>query len=114
MEIIKISEILQSTEGELICGDKDKWITKISTDSRQIAQGDLFIALKGDRFDGHDFIEEVIKKGAGALIISKNIPSITDYRLSVTVIKVNDTLIALGKIAADYRQKFEIPIITNK
>lgn len=111
MEIIKISEILQSTEGELICGDKDKWITKISTDSRQIAQGDLFIALKGDRFDGHDFIEEVIKKGAGALIISKNIPSITDYRLSVTVIKVNDTLIALGKIAADYRQKFEIPII---
>lgn len=52
MEIIKISEILQSTEGELICGDKDKWITKISTDSRQIAQGDLFIALKGDRFDG--------------------------------------------------------------
>ncbi len=111
MEPIKIAEILQVTEGELLQGDKDKWITKISTDSRQITQGDLFIALKGDKFDGHDFIEEVIKKGTGALIISKNTPPIPNSQFPIPIIKVKDTLIALGKIAAYYRQKFKIPII---
>ncbi|MEW6097311.1 MAG: UDP-N-acetylmuramoyl-tripeptide--D-alanyl-D-alanine ligase [bacterium] len=111
MEPIKIDEILQAIEGELLQGDKDKWIAKISTDSRQITQGDLFIALKGDRFDGHDFVEEVIKKEAGALVISKDIQPVTSYQLPITIIKVRDTLIALGKIAAYYRQKFEIPIV---
>lgn len=107
MEPIKIDEILDVSEGKLLYGNKDAWINKISTDSRQIKKGDLFIALKGDRFDGHDFIQEVIKKGASGIIISKDVPPIT----GITSIKVKDTLIALGKIAAYYRQKFKIPII---
>jgi len=107
MEPIKIDEILQSTNGELICGDRNKWITKISIDSRKLTPGDLFIAIKGDRFDGHNFIEEVIKKGAGAIIVSKDIKP----DLPATTLKVNDTLIALGKIAAYYRQKFKIPLV---
>jgi len=111
MEPIKIDEIVQAIQGKLLQGDKDKWISRISTDSRQIRQGDLFIALKGERFDGHDFIEEVIKKEAGALVISKNIPLIINYQLPIPIIKVKDTLIALGNIAAYYRQKFNIPII---
>jgi len=107
MEPIKIDEILLSTKGELICGDRNKWITKISTDSRKLTPGDLFIAIKGDRFDGHNFIDEVIKKGAKAIIVSRDIKP----DLPVTTLKVNDTLIALGKIAVYYRQKFKIPLV---
>lgn len=107
MEPIKVSEILQSTEGELLKGDRDKWVSGISTDSRQINKGDLFIALKGDKFDGHNFIEEVIKKGGCGVIISQEVKSI----LPDITIKVKDTLVALGKLAAYYRQKFKIPIV---
>lgn len=107
MEPIKIDEILQTTKGDLVCGNINQWIIKISTDSRQTTEGDLFIAIKGERFDGHNFIDEVIKKGACGIIISQDIKP----DLSVTTIKVKDTLIALGKIAAAYRQKFNIPII---
>ncbi|MEW6621444.1 MAG: UDP-N-acetylmuramoyl-tripeptide--D-alanyl-D-alanine ligase [bacterium] len=110
MEPIKVDEILQATKGKLLSGNKDTWIPDISTDSRQIREGDLFIALKGDKFDGHNFIEEVMQKQASGLIISKEIP-ITDYRLPITIIKVTDTLVALGKIAAYYRQKFKIPVV---
>jgi UDP-N-acetylmuramoyl-tripeptide--D-alanyl-D-alanine ligase len=108
MEVIKIDEILNVTQGTLIQGDKNLSINRISTDSRKIEKGDLFIALKGNRFDGHDFIDEVIKKGASGILISKDI--VTSYQLPVTSIRVKDTLIALGKIAAYYRQKFNIPI----
>ncbi len=113
MEPLKIDEILLSTGGELLQGDKDKWICGISTDSRQpIIQGQMFIALKGDKFDGHDFIEEVIKKGVSALIISSNFQfPISNFQSPISIIKVKNTLIALGKIAADYRQKFQIPIV---
>ncbi|MDI6736256.1 MAG: UDP-N-acetylmuramoyl-tripeptide--D-alanyl-D-alanine ligase [bacterium] len=112
MEPLKIDEILLSTGGELLAGDKAQWICGISTDSRQIAQGQMFIALKGDKFDGHDFIDEVIKKGVSALIISSNFQfPISNFQFPISIIKVKNTLIALGKIAADYRQKFQIPIV---
>lgn len=108
---ISVNEILIATDGELICGDRD-WLIDagVSTDSRQILPSQLFIALKGDRFDGHEFIQQVIDRGVSGIIFSDEL-GIECVPKGVFAIKVKDTLIALGHLAAYYRQKFDIPVI---
>lgn len=78
--------------------------SSVSTDSRTIEQGELFVALRGPNFDGHDFLEEAFKKGAIAAVVSKDVPL-------PRTIRVADTLKALGDIAAAYRQTFDIPVV---
>ncbi|MCX7909879.1 MAG: UDP-N-acetylmuramoyl-tripeptide--D-alanyl-D-alanine ligase [Ignavibacteria bacterium] len=85
-------------------------INTISTDSRNIQEGDIFVALKGQNYDGHQFIDEAAKKGAILSIIEKDwYLSNPDVKFPVLV--VPDTLVALGEIANLYRSKFNIPII---
>ncbi len=79
-----------------------------SIDSRTIKRGESFIAIKGKRFDGHDFIDEAIKKGASGIILDKNIKLCLR---KIAVIKVKDTLKALGDIAANHRRRFDIPVV---
>ena len=85
----------------------------ISTDSRTSRRGELFIAIKGERFDGHDFVKDVIGKGATAVIISKEkARTLKKYTSGkVPVLIVEDTLRALGDIARCYRMRFNIPVI---
>lgn len=80
-------------------------ISKISTDSREIDENTLFIALIGERFDAHDFVDDVLKKGAKAVVCSKNVGD--DER----IIYVEDTGKALLQIAHGYRKMFNIPFI---
>ncbi|OIP39606.1 hypothetical protein AUJ95_05435 [Candidatus Desantisbacteria bacterium CG2_30_40_21] len=115
---ISIAEILIATGGELVSGDKGFLISGVSTDSRQILPDQLFIALKGENFDGHGFIGQVIDRGASGVVFSDELmieQNSTQTRMSVLqgvcAIRVKDTLIALGQIAAYYRNKFDIPII---
>lgn len=105
MESIKINEIIGCTNGDPknITGNFD--IKGVSTDSRNIKSGELFIALEGKNFDGHNYIEEVFKKGASAAVVSKEMGS------NYPIIVVKDTLEGLKKIAAYYKQKFPIPVI---
>jgi len=103
MEKLKVSEILKATGGRLIWGDLKREIPGISSDSRKIKKDELFIALKGASYNGHDFIPEAIKKEACGAIISKL--AITNYQLPFTIL-VKDTLKALGQIAQYYREKF--------
>ena len=72
METLKLREILEATGGELISGDPGAEIKSISTDSRTLKKGDLFIALKGKHFDGHDFLKEAREKGARGLLVENN------------------------------------------
>ena len=90
------------------CGSQtalDGEISKISTDSRDIDENTLFIALVGERFDAHDFVQDVLNKGAKAVVCSKKVCD--DER----VIYVEDTGKALLDIAHGYRKTFEIPFI---
>ncbi|MFH1097463.1 MAG: UDP-N-acetylmuramoyl-tripeptide--D-alanyl-D-alanine ligase [Candidatus Desantisbacteria bacterium] len=105
---ISVNEILIATEGELVCGDRE-WLLEagVSTDSRGILSEQLFIALKGENFDGHKFIGQVIDRGAGGVIFSDEV----GIGQIPCAIKVKDTLAALGHLAAYYRSKFNIPII---
>lgn len=105
MESLELNEIIGCLNGRTKNISKDIEIQGISTDSRNIAPGELFIALSGMNFDGHNYIENVFEKGAAAAIVSKDVDG--DY----PIIIVKDTLEALRKIAAFYRGKFHIPVI---
>lgn len=82
-------------------------ITEITFDSRKVKPGSLFVAIKGDSMDGHDFIEAAIKQGATAILTEKNIT--TDK--PVTIFHVSSTLSAIRALAHDYRNSFKIPFI---
>jgi UDP-N-acetylmuramoyl-tripeptide--D-alanyl-D-alanine ligase len=78
--------------------------TGVSTDTRSIEQGELFVALAGPNFDGHDFLEHAFEKGAVAALVSKDLPP-------ARTIRVADTLRALGDIAQAYRMSLDIPVV---
>ncbi|MBV8666012.1 MAG: UDP-N-acetylmuramoyl-tripeptide--D-alanyl-D-alanine ligase [Burkholderiaceae bacterium] len=78
----------------------------VSTDSRYIAPGNLFVALRGERFDAHDFLEQVAAQGAAA-VVAERVPE----GLNIPALLVPDTRVALGEIAAWWRSKFTIPVI---
>ena len=105
---LDVSKILEVTGGRLLQGDLHRRTPGISIDSRTLGPGKLFIALRGSRFDGHDFIEEAVAKGASGAIVSR-LP-VTSNQLPV-LIKVKDTIKALGQIAKAYRERFDIPFI---
>jgi UDP-N-acetylmuramoyl-tripeptide--D-alanyl-D-alanine ligase len=108
--MFKVTEILKATKGNLVCGNKDVIVEGVSIDSRTIKSGEAFIAIKGNNFDGQDFIKEAISKKAKAVIIQS-----TEYRVQstekISFILVKDTTKALGDIARFHREKFDIPII---
>ena len=78
----------------------------VSMDSRQVAAGNLFVALRGERFDAHDFLYEVAAKGVAA-IIAERVPE----GLAVPALVVPDTRVALGEMAAFWRRRFSLPVI---
>ncbi len=88
--------------------DEDVQITNVAIDSRTIQPGSLFIAIEGHQFNGHDYVQEALNKGAFAAIISQNIVSTQDHS---KLISVNSTLDALQKIAQFKRKKFNGPAI---
>lgn len=90
--------------------DKLKSINYVSIDSRNIKKNTLFIAIKGNRFDGHNFIKTAIKNGAIAVIINKNRLNEFDS-VKIPIITVKDTKLALGEIAGIWRKKLTTKII---
>ena len=78
----------------------------ISTDSRDIKEGDLYLAISGEKVDGHSFLEEVFEKGASTALVNKSIDNFKGK-----LIKVDDPVYAIGKIAKTWRDQFQIPVI---
>lgn len=81
-------------------------INGVSTDSRDIKPGDLFIAISGDRFDGHDFVKEAQAQGAVAAVVNRRVEGV-----NIPEFVVPDPLLALAKIAAAHRQDMHCPVI---
>jgi len=111
--MFKVQELIKATRGKLISGNVNLGIKGISIDSRTIRRQELFIAIKGNKYDGHSFIEEAISKGASCII--REAQNVARCPLSaareVVLIETRDTIRALGDIARFKRQKFDIPII---
>jgi UDP-N-acetylmuramoyl-tripeptide--D-alanyl-D-alanine ligase len=107
---INTKEILAIPGFKLIKGSSDTSFDKVVIDSRLVEEGYLFIAIKGENFDGHNFIEDVDKKGAKGIIISESeCEKATNF--SGTVISYSDTILALGEIAKLWRSKIKAKII---
>jgi UDP-N-acetylmuramoyl-tripeptide--D-alanyl-D-alanine ligase len=79
----------------------------VSTDSRSIAEGELYVALVGERFDGHDFVTEALSKGALGVVVSRRFPGAERAR----IYPVDDTLVALGALAAFRRRRLASPVV---
>ncbi len=111
--ILTVEEILRATGGKLLQGKKDSSFQGISTDSRTVGEGELFVALKGPRFDGHHYALEALRKKAGGVLVEKE--RVGDIRWngyrSRAVIAVDDTLAALGDMARDWRRKYNTPLV---
>ena len=107
MERLTIKEIIKAVRGELIYGSRRGEIIGVSIDSRTIKKGEIFFALKGERCDGHDFLEQAIEKGAKAAVVSKKRKK---FATKIAIIRVAHTLTALQELAKFYRQKFN-PVV---
>lgn len=103
-----ITEIAAITGGD-IRGELQGGVSGVSTDSRAVEPGHLFVPLRGERFDGHDFIPQVIDMGI-RVVLADRAPQ-SELPAPVTIIVVSDTLKALGDLAAAHRRRFTLPLI---
>ena len=111
--MLAISEILTAAKGRLTAGKTDIVFRGVTTDSREISRGDLFIALKGDNFDGHDYCLMALEKGAAAVLVQRDVASLPP---DAVVIRVEDTLAAYQQIARYYRRslgKLKVVAVTG-
>jgi UDP-N-acetylmuramoyl-tripeptide--D-alanyl-D-alanine ligase len=102
-----LRQLTEAAHGRLVQGDPGLGISGLSTDSRFIRPGELFIALKGERFDGHRFLETAVCSGASAVLVMETV----SLPKKTGVIQVTDTLKALGAIARAHRDRFVIPVV---
>ena len=104
--ILKVEDIIAATGGEIISGNSAVF-SGVSIDSRTIQEGELFVALRGRRFNGHDFLQEAFRKGNGA-IVNHSPAEVIEGK---TLISVQDTLRALQELARHMRLRRDIPVI---
>jgi len=107
MENFTVGDILKATKGRLVKGNASSFVSGISTDSRTLEADDIFVALIGERFDGHDFIAQAVSRGAMGALVSRDVGDLPVR----TLILVENTLQALGDIASLYRSGFNIPVV---
>ena len=104
MAVFKLQEVAEAVGGELVNGDLAQKSRGVSTDTRAIKQGELFIALIGENFDGHTFIDKAFQQGAVAAIVSDR--SIVSEHPDKAFIVADDTTKALQELASYHRRRF--------
>ncbi|MFR8003655.1 MAG: UDP-N-acetylmuramoyl-tripeptide--D-alanyl-D-alanine ligase [Hydrogeniiclostridium sp.] len=100
-------EIAEACGGVLLCGNENTVVTSVSTDSRRISAGALFVPLKGERTDAHMYIDAVFSAGAAATLTQNDTKKLDVHPW----ISVPNTEVALQKIASAYRSRFHIPVV---
>ena len=106
MTLFTLREAALEIPGAIVIGDENVAFDRVSTDSRTAGPGDLFIAIKGDRFDAHNFLPQVAQRGIAAALVTR-----TPDDFSVPAIKVKDTRVALGALAHGWRKRFTLPLV---
>ena len=105
MKSLLLEEVKHALQAELKTPSRKGVITGVKIDSRRVKTGDIFVAVVGENFDGHDFVEQAVSAGARAVVVSRNIPLSDAVRQSgVCVMRVDDTVKALGNLARFYRR----------
>ena len=101
----QLSELAQALGARMI--GPDVAVHGVSTDSRAVAGGQLFVALRGAHFDAHDFLEQAVAGGAAALMVTDE----SKLPAAISALLVEDTRLALGHLAAAWRARFSLPLI---
>lgn len=110
MATFTLGEVEQATRGRLLYPvEGTVHFSQVDTDTRTIAEGSLFVALKGERFDGHDFAAHASEKGAAGIIVQEDRPEYKQKGLAVFL--VPDTLKAYQDLARFHRRRFSIPVV---
>ncbi|MDR2365268.1 MAG: UDP-N-acetylmuramoyl-tripeptide--D-alanyl-D-alanine ligase [Zoogloeaceae bacterium] len=99
--------VIKAVSGRLAAGGGNVELVGVATDTRQVCAHRLFIALQGERFDAHDYLEEAVAQGAAALLTH----NVDKLPRGVPVIQVKDTRQALGELAAAWRREFTLPLV---
>lgn len=110
MEALKIKNVIKAVGGELLSGSDEILITSVSTNSKEIERGAIFVPIIGERVDAHKFISMALENGAVAAFTSKDIEE-KDRIEGKVYIQVENTIEALQKLGAYYRSLFPIPCI---
>jgi UDP-N-acetylmuramoyl-tripeptide--D-alanyl-D-alanine ligase len=97
--------VAEACDAEIRRGGDAIVVKNVCTDSRQAKSGDLFFAIRGEKFDGHDFLDEVAAKNVAAVVVERS------KVLDCPTLVVGDARIALGKLAAAYRRQFDLPVV---
>src|SRR3990167_6165038 len=112
MEALWGWEIVEAVKGIHKGGKKDFLLSGVSTDTRLLKAGELFVAISGKKYDGHAFIPQALAKGAGGLLISRDAGGVTsDVLADVLVVEVKDTIDALGRLARYYKEKLPVKVV---
>ncbi len=112
MPLFTLEEILEITSARPLppeaAREARRGVERITTDSREVQSGDLFLALQGERYDGHAFVEEALQKGAIGAVVSRDWSPAGKAWL---LVQVEDTLQAYQQLAAYHRSRFDIPVV---
>jgi UDP-N-acetylmuramoyl-tripeptide--D-alanyl-D-alanine ligase len=108
---LTIGEIVEATGGQLVQGRRGAVVVGVSTDSRTLKPGEIFFALHGEKHDGHDHLKEVMEKGAGGAVVERDVGAGFEPARTKNLIRVPDTLRALGDLAHAWRKRFDIPVV---
>jgi UDP-N-acetylmuramoyl-tripeptide--D-alanyl-D-alanine ligase len=109
MDPLSLDQIAQFAGAVRQDGQRDLLITRLSTDSRTLQPGDLFVAMRGDNFDGHRFVDQAEQRGAVGAVVEEQWNGQSPPNLSL--LRVADTLVAYQQIAAQYRRSLGIRVV---
>ena len=101
-----LGQVLAWVPGARLLGDPNTRLSRVHTDSRSLQAGDLFVALRGERFDAHDFLSQVRTTGAAAVLAERDVDT-----SGLPGVEVKDTRQALGALARGWRSQFQIPLV---
>lgn len=110
---MKVEDIIKATNGRLLVGDLQEDCENFCTDTRKIQKGDIYVGLKGEKFNGNEYYKEALEKGAKVAVISgiEVTKEDLDQYKDKTIIEVKDSLEAFGDIAAYKRDLYDIPVV---
>ena len=98
-----LADVAAATDGKLIGADRE--FTRVNQDTRKLGKDELFIAIKGENFDGHDFVDKAEKSGAAGALVQRQMPA------RLPQVLVRDTRKALGLYGSHWRKQFKLPLV---
>lgn len=110
MRDLYVRDIIEKCKGKLLCGDKDLVLGDFSKDSREVKDGDVYVGIKGEVFDGNTFYKEALDKGAGVCILDNADIDVTLCE-GKTIVMVEDTIKCIQELARYKRSLYDIPVI---